>query len=205
MYQDIDADVSGCRSLELSLDVYVGYHTLKDTGWWSKVHGGHGEMPVHVGLWYLDSDGKKHLWIHGFLIGDAAQSVSLPGLRGSPFRTPDIEDWIRPMRIPHIEPHGPPFNPTEVQEWIKSRGDALLNQMARQPEFKTGGATIKNFTLVPPRTWGHFAFEVMDDTVRRDPSGDNVLPRPVKLVQLSLCGDGWDFQAGVGNVVLRAE
>lgn len=62
-------------SLYLCLDVWVGYHTLKNTGWWAEERGGSGEMPVHVTVVYRDRGGQQQRWDHGFLLDNKAQDV----------------------------------------------------------------------------------------------------------------------------------
>jgi hypothetical protein len=68
LFQDIDVDLSGAEQLMLCLDVWVGYHTLRNTGSWSDVKGGMGEMPVQITVHYLDASGNQERWSHGFLV-----------------------------------------------------------------------------------------------------------------------------------------
>ena len=66
--QSLELDVSQAKRLELCLDVWVGYHTLKNTGWFAEEHGWLNEMPVHIRVDYLDRAGSQQIWHHGFLI-----------------------------------------------------------------------------------------------------------------------------------------
>jgi len=71
IYQDLNADVSGAKKLELCLDVWVGYHTLPNTGWWSEQNNGSGEMPVHITVAYEDGNGQSYSWDHGFMLSNS--------------------------------------------------------------------------------------------------------------------------------------
>ncbi len=67
--QELDADVSGCESLVLSVRVKVISHSLRNSGHWSTSHGGTGEYPVEVRFTYSDKNKEKQLrWAHGFLL-----------------------------------------------------------------------------------------------------------------------------------------
>ena len=139
VYQDLDAEVSGAKSLDLCLEVVVNQHSLPNTGWWSEQNNGAGEMPVHITVAYEDANGQSHNWDHGFLLKNS------------------------------------------------------------------GGTTLKNFTIVRPAVSSHHCFNLMSDAVRKDPKRQAVLPKPAKITRVSFYGNGWDFQGGVGNVVLSAE
>ena len=139
LFQDLDVDLSGAEQLMLCLDVWVGYHTLRNTGRRSDVKGGMGEMPVQITVHYLDANGNQERWSHGFLI----QNV--------------------------------------------------------------GDTTLQNYTLVPAAEWSHVCLDLMDDEVRKDPLGEQTLPRPSTITQVRLFGSGWDFKGAVGNALLQAK
>jgi len=65
--QNIDAIVSKYKSLILSLDVWIDYHTLKDTGKWAKKHGGLGELPLMISMKYQDVNDILQVWNYGFI------------------------------------------------------------------------------------------------------------------------------------------
>jgi hypothetical protein len=72
VYQDLDLDVSQAKSLVVSFEVRVDYHTLTSPGWWAEERGGSGEMPAKVSVAYLDAAGREYVWDHGFLADNRA-------------------------------------------------------------------------------------------------------------------------------------
>ena len=72
-------------------------------------------------------------------------------------------------------------------------------------EYKSGITASKNITPVPKASWGHFCFDLMDETIRKDPKAQRVLPKPARLTRILVYGNGWDFRGAVGNVMLRGE
>jgi hypothetical protein len=68
LFQDLEVDVLGAEQVNLCLDVWVGYHTLQNSGRSSESQGSEGEMPAHITVRYLDASGNQGRWSHGFLI-----------------------------------------------------------------------------------------------------------------------------------------
>lgn len=60
-------DVSRFKPLELSFDVWIDSHSLKGTGKWSEQHGGDGEMPVMISIYFQGEDTKHYYWTYGFI------------------------------------------------------------------------------------------------------------------------------------------
>jgi len=65
--QRLNFDVSGYEQLYLKADVKVVSNTLQGSGWWSDVYNQAGEYPVHLFVYYNDSNNQQHLWSWGFL------------------------------------------------------------------------------------------------------------------------------------------
>ena len=55
-----------CQVTRVEMDVKVISHTLRNPGWWSCVHGGSFDYPVHIYLW----SGDEIVWNWGFLTED---------------------------------------------------------------------------------------------------------------------------------------
>jgi hypothetical protein len=72
-------------------------------------------------------------------------------------------------------------------------GVALLVWLSLGPTLAPTRAEFDLMTTGPPPA----------ETIRTDPSGGRVLPRPVTLTGLALYGSGNPFRAGVGDVSLR--
>jgi hypothetical protein len=66
-YQPLDIDVDDYSEIWLEADIKVISNTLPDSGWWSYVYGGIGELPCHILIRYIDVNGKSWIWSHGFL------------------------------------------------------------------------------------------------------------------------------------------
>ena len=98
--QSLDLDVSEARRVELCLDIWVGYHTLKNTGWFAEEYGRLNEMPVHVRIDYLDEAGLQQTWHHGFLTRhDGTTSMSnytlVPAAKWRYFCFDILDDQVR--------------------------------------------------------------------------------------------------------------
>lgn len=65
--QNIDSDVTRYRSLILSLDAWIDFHTLPDIGTWAKKHGGFGELPLMITIKYQDIHDHLQVWNCGFI------------------------------------------------------------------------------------------------------------------------------------------
>lgn len=65
--QTIDVNVVRYRSLVLSLDAWIDFHTLLDTGFLAAKHGGMGELPLMVTIRYQDVQDHLQVWSYGFI------------------------------------------------------------------------------------------------------------------------------------------
>lgn len=139
--QNLDSNVNRYQSLILSLDVCIENHSLKDTGYWGRKHGGLGELPLMISLKYQDVNDGLQFWSIGFI--------------------------TRSHRIKDI-------------------------------------GSQQNITLVREGEWSRHEFDLMKDGFRRDSSG-NVMPRPKKVLQISVSGKGWDFKSALGNLKLSSK
>lgn len=141
LIQNLETNVGRYRALILSLDVCIEHHSLKDTGYWAKKHGGIGELPLVISLKYQDVNDGLQMWTIGFI--------------------------TRSHRIKDI-------------------------------------GSQQNITLTREGIWSRHEFDLMNDGFRKDSSG-NVLPKPKKVLQISVSGKGWDFSTAVGNMKLSSK
>lgn len=72
-------------------------------------------------------------------------------------------------------------------------------------EYRSGVTPSQNVTPLPKASWGHFCFDLMDETSRKDGQGRRILPKPARLTRILLYGSGWDFRGAVGNVMLSGD
>lgn len=69
--QELDVDVSGLDSLELSLVAAIDGQTLNSDGWYD------GETPVFVTIDYTNGSGEPRSWTHGFMVSGSV--INYPG------------------------------------------------------------------------------------------------------------------------------
>lgn len=70
-------------------------------------------------------------------------------------------------------------------------------------QYKPGVTPQPDLSPVQRARWCHFSFDLMQEAWRSRQDGGSALPRPARILRVTLTGGGWNFAAAVGNLALH--